>query len=191
MAADEADLEIEMKFSGADFAVLEKKLRDLGAWDQPVRLEIDQYFSAPHRDFAATDEALRLRRIATASFVTYKGPKIDSHTKTRAEVEVPLGHGDQAAQDFTLLLGYLGFKPVAVVRKHRRIFSLDRDDLPLEVCLDEVEEVGRFVELEICAPPSQLDAARSVITNLAKELRLTAAERRSYLELLLAKRSSK
>ena len=48
--------------------------------------------------------------------------------------------------------------------------------------------VGRFAELEIQAPEEQLDAARTVLLQTAAELGLSASERRSYLELLLAAR---
>ena len=35
----------------------------------------DEYFSHPCRDFAATDEAFRVRRAGDDWFVTYKGAK--------------------------------------------------------------------------------------------------------------------
>ena len=44
----------------------------------------------PCRDFAQTDEALRIRTVGDTSFVTYKGPKLDATTKTRRELELPL-----------------------------------------------------------------------------------------------------
>src|SRR5437764_734661 len=61
----------------------------------------------------------------------------------------------------------------------------------VEVCLDDVPEVGRFVELEIQAPEEQLDAARTVLLNVAAELGLSVSERRSYLELLLLSRGER
>ncbi len=151
--------------------------------------EADHYFNAPDRDFARTDEALRLRRIGSANRVTYKGPKRDAQTKTRTEIEVPLAKGDQAAEDFSRLLTHLGYRPVAVVRKQRRIFHLNRAGFALEVCLDEVDDVGRYAELEIVAPEEQLAAARDVVMALAAEWGLGPTERRSYLELLLETRA--
>src|SRR5262245_61667479 len=115
-------LEVEMKFPGADFAAAERRLAEWGAVADPGVTEADHYFNAPDRDFARTDEALRLRRVGRANFVTYKGPKRGTRGKTRTEVEVPLGDGDQVADDFRRLLGYLGYRPVAVVTKHRRLF---------------------------------------------------------------------
>ena len=62
---------------------------------------------------------------------------------------------------------------------------LHRDGFNVEVCLDAVESVGRFVELEILAPSESLAPAKAVILKMADELGLPAQERRSYLELLL------
>src|ERR1700732_1626722 len=108
-------LEVEMKFPVADLSSLERRLADSGAVEEQTLDEADCYFNAPDRDFARTDEALRLRRIGSANFVTYKGPKIDAQTKTRVEVEVPLAEGDRWASDFMQLLTYLGYRKVAVV----------------------------------------------------------------------------
>jgi adenylate cyclase class 2 len=119
--------------------------------------------------------------------VTYKGPKRDPQTKTRAEIEVPLADGDRAAADFTSLLTHLGYRPVAVVRKQRRTLHLTEGSLPVEVCLDDVAGLGRFAELEIIVPEDQLDAARTVLLKLAAELGLHHSERRGYLEMLLTK----
>lgn len=181
-------LEVETKFPTADFAPLQARLADWGAAGPVERQEADHYFNAPDRDFARTDEALRLRRIGAANFVTYKGPKCDAQTKTRTEIEVPLAQGAEPAEQFVQLLRHLGYRPVAVVRKSRRLYRLERHGFALEVCLDDVEGLGRFAELEIQAPEAQLDPARAVLVQTAADLGLSRAERRSYLEMLLAAR---
>ncbi len=179
-------LEVEMKFPATNLAALEQRLRERGASPGKVLCEEDHYFNAPDRDFARTDEALRLRRIGAANFVTYKGPKRDAQTKTRSEIEVPLAEGDRSAADFVNLLKHLGYRPVAVVRKQRRTLSLREGGFPVEVCLDEVEQIGCFAELEIIVPEDQLTEARAVLQRLSAELGLGGSERRSYLEMLLA-----
>jgi adenylate cyclase class 2 len=181
-------LEIEMKFPVADFGPLEPVLTGWGAGAAESRADADHYFNAPDRDFGRTDEALRLRRIGAKNFVTYKGPKRDAQTKTRTEVEVPLAEGDEAARDFAALLTHLGYRPTAVVHKRRAIRHLTRGGFAMEVCLDEVDELGRFVELEILAPEDQLDRARAALLEAAAALGLKNSERRSYLEMLLEKR---
>src|SRR6266516_2675935 len=115
-------LEVEMKFTDADFGLLERRLAEWGATPREPLREADHYFNAPDRDFARTDEALRLRRIGAANFVTYKGPKRDTQTKTRTELEVPLAEGDKAARDFAALLTHLGYRPTAIVRKRRTVY---------------------------------------------------------------------
>ncbi len=178
-------LEVEMKFPVRDFAAVETRLAQIDAHLNCTRHDIDQYFNAPDRDFAQTDEALRIRRIGSANFVTYKGPKLDARTKTRTEVEVPLGDGAATAEAFAQVLTHLGYRPVAVVQKRRRLYHLERNTFSLEVTLDEVQGVGPFVEIETQAPAERLDEARRVVLELATALGLTTSERRSYLELLL------
>jgi adenylate cyclase, class 2 len=179
-------LEVEMKFPVADLSSLQRRLADCGAVEEKTLDEADHYFNAPDRDFARTDEALRLRRIGASNFVTYKGPKLDAQTKTRTEVEVPLAPSDASAEAFSKLLVHLGYRPVAVVRKRRRTFRLKRNGFELEIALDDVEKVGQYAELEIQAPEEHLEAARDVLLKTAAALALTQSERRSYLELLLS-----
>ncbi len=183
-------LEVEMKFSAADTTTLEQRLRAWGAIPEAPLREEDHYHNAPDRDFARTDEALRLRRIGPTNFVTYKGPKRDAQTKTRTEVEVPLAEGDRPAGDFLQLLGHLGYRPVAIVRKHRRIYRVQREGYPVEICLDEVDGVGSFVEVEIVTAEEQLEPAKALVMKLAAELGLGASERRSYLEMWLTNQRS-
>jgi adenylate cyclase class 2 len=181
-------LEVEMKFPVGDFGSLRSQLAAWGATAKERR-DVDYYFNAPDRDFARTDEALRVRCVGSTNCVTYKGPKLDSRTKTRTEIEVGLAPGEQAAEDFRRLLTHLGYRFVAAVSKQRAVYHLEREGFTLEACLDEVESVGRFAELEIQAPEEQLDRARDVLLRTAEALQLTASERRSYLEMLLVKKS--
>jgi adenylate cyclase class 2 len=181
-------LEVEMKFPIADFARLEGKLGARGVFLQETSLQEDHYFNAPDRDFAETDEAFRLRRVGSCNFLTYKGPKQDPKTKTRSEIEVALAPGPEAAEEMSELVERLGYRTVAVVRKTRRIFRTTREGYELVICLDEVTELGRFVELEILAPEHRLDEARKILQAAAAELGLMESERRSYLELLLQKK---
>jgi adenylate cyclase class 2 len=181
-------LEIEMKFPVADFAAIQAKLAQWGARAGEPLDEADHYFNAPDRDFARTDEALRLRRIGDESRITYKGPKQGGPAKTRTEIEVPLAPGDGPADGFSRLVGHLGYRPVAVVRKRRIPYHFDRDGFALEVCCDEVEQLGRFAEVEIVAPPEQRARAEAVLQAVARELGLEKPEPRAYLQMVLALR---
>ncbi len=180
-------LEIEMKCPVADFSLVEQCLARWGIASGDSHQEADHYFNAPDRDFASTDEALRLRRIGPHNLVTYKGPRQATTAKTRVEVEVPLEDGEAAAQDCGRLLQLLGYRPVAIVRKQRICYHLERAGFGLEIALDQVEDLGCFVEVEIRAPEENRDAAQKVLLQVLAELNLTVTERRSYLELLLAR----
>jgi len=182
-------LEVEQKFPVPELAPVESALARLGAQPGPSQEERDLYFGHPARDFSQTDEALRIRRKGPGVFITYKGPKIDQTTKTRREIELPLGPSERPAEDtaaaWAELLLALGFRRVAEVCKLRRKARLARHGFQVEICLDQVSELGSFVELEVVAQDDQLDRARACLAKLAGELGLEKSERRSYLELLL------
>jgi adenylate cyclase class 2 len=179
-------LEVEVKYRAADWPSVRARLAVWGADLVEERTDADHYFNAPDRDFKQTDEAFRLRRIGPRNVLTYKGPKRDTATKTRTEIEVPLADGDEAAADMQRMLAALGYRPVAVVRKRREVYRFTRDGFDVEACLDEVEGVGPFVELEVLTDESRFEYARTVVLRLAAELGLKHQERRSYLEMLLS-----
>ncbi|MCA9267080.1 MAG: class IV adenylate cyclase [Planctomycetales bacterium] len=181
-----AEFEVEQKFALVDSAEMQQRLAERGAAFGQPQSQADRYFAHPGRDFASTDEALRIRSTGEANCITYKGPKLDAATKTRREIELPLAPGAAAAEEFGQLLTALGFTPVAVVRKIRRTARFLFGGRQFEAALDEVENVGRFIELETAADAADLDAARAALLQLAQELGLASPERRSYLELLLA-----
>jgi adenylate cyclase class 2 len=142
-------MEVELKFPVADRAALEAGLATLGAAISGPHIEVDTYFSHPARDFARTDEALRLRRKKDTFFITYKGPKIDAATKTRREIELPLAVDEAGFPSWFGLLEVLGFAKVGEVRKSRRKAHVRWQNQDVEVSLDEVDGLGLFVELEL------------------------------------------
>jgi len=177
--------EVEQKFPVEDLAAVVERLAAMGAKLTEPHEEVDRYFAHPARNFAETDEALRLRRKGEKFLITYKGPKIDTTTKTRQELELPLVADQQSLERWTELLERLGFRQVADVRKQRRKTAIAWQGASVEGSLDEVDRVGQFVELELVVDEHQLDTARATIASLAEKLPLGPTERRSYLELLL------
>jgi adenylate cyclase class 2 len=179
--------EVEQKHRVPDVRALDERLAERGAEVGPPVGQADHYYAHPCRDFAQTDEALRIRTVGDRSFVTYKGPKLDTTTKMRRELELPLDSSDENGSKFAELLRSLGFRLVAVVHKRRRSFQIDVAGRQVEGALDEVDGLGTFVELELMAGESGLDEAQRVISTLASELQLGPSERRSYLEIMLEK----
>ncbi|MCE9603851.1 MAG: class IV adenylate cyclase [Planctomycetia bacterium] len=180
-------LEVEQKFRVVDPAALRARLEGLGvAFATPFR-QVDAYFNHPARDFAATDEALRIRTVGEENFVTYKGPKLDKTVKTRRELEQPLVGGSEAAARFEELLLALGFRATAKVVKRRSAAELQRNGTQFEIVWDEVDEVGTFLEIELVVDSHEIELAKGKILALQDELGLQEVERRSYLEMLLEK----
>lgn len=179
--------EVEMKFPVVGDAEVEARLLAIGARPAAALAQLDRYFAHPCRDFAMTDEALRLRQVGDETELTYKGPRLDATTKTRRELSLPLAGeaGGRTVAAWTALLVALGFREVATVAKRRRPFALERDGHDVEIALDEVECLGPFVELELVADETGIAAARACLASVAAELGLARTERRSYLELLL------
>ncbi|MFB6268044.1 MAG: class IV adenylate cyclase [Halodesulfurarchaeum sp.] len=175
--------EVEVKVR-ADHAQVDEALSDMGATELGTVTQVDTYFDAPHRDFAQTDEALRLRRErgpdgGEETRITYKGPLVEAASKTRAEHETAVGSAETA----TKILEAVGFTRAATVRKERTRFEVDE----LTVTLDTVEGLGEFVEVETAAREDAIEPAREAAYDILRALGLDpeAQIRRSYLELLL------
>ncbi|REJ68270.1 MAG: class IV adenylate cyclase [Planctomycetota bacterium] len=181
-------IEVERKFALGDaHAALqfrEAVARCGGVWQPPVT-QVDVYYAHPQRNFAVTDEALRIRQDGEASEATYKGPKLDATTKTRREITVALVD-DVAAAQLAELFEALGFRAVAEVRKTRSKAELTWRDFALEIACDEVEPLGWFAEIEVVVDESDVETARQALAELVAQLQLAGDERRSYLELMLA-----
>lgn len=181
-----ADYEVELKFrlpSPADG--LKKQLLAIQAVSLGERTQEDIYFRHPVRDFATTDEALRIRRDGDRNAMTYKGPLLDTQSKTRQEIEIDFDSGSHAAEQMWALLRALGFRDVRRIHKLRQLYSLTWQERRFQVGIDQVERLGLFVELESMATDQDWQVARDSALALARQLNLADSERKSYLELLL------
>jgi len=178
--------EVEVKYRLANAAQLERRLAERGAARQPVIVQEDTYLSHPSRDFALTNEALRLRRVMEENRITYKGPRRRGPTKTREEIEISIAPGDAAWHGLFHLFEKLGFRPVATIRKTRTPFHLTVERHDIEVALDQADGLGDFAEIEtLAATEIDLPAAQAAILAVADQLGLTEVEPRSYLRMAL------
>lgn len=177
------EIEIKVRVDSLD-PIREKLIKNNSAIiaDQD---EHDVYFNAPDRDFAVTDEALRLRYVENQKFgkkvppcITYKGAKTGIEGfKAREELIVDLSSGD----DFAKILERLSFRKTADVLKHREIYQCE-DAI---VTLDYLNGIGTFCEIEASSKLSQEESVK-VIEDAAEKYgvigeRLTC----SYLEIVL------
>lgn len=175
-------IEVEVKYrvsrEVADHIV--SKLLSMGGVPLSEEVQEDFYFQHPSRNFAVTDEALRVRRVGNRVEVTYKGPRIDHKSKTREEIRVGVGSLD----DFILILERLGFIQVAKVIKTRKTYRLGENHLHL----DYVNGVGFFIEIEATVErEDEVERKCDELLSKAEELGIPAEgfELRSYLEIIL------
>ncbi len=173
-------LEIEVK-ARADHRQTKELLIKMNAELIGVQHHQDTYFNAPHRDFEDTDEALRIRSVNGISVLTYKGRKLDAISKTREEFETEV----DGSSALSILIA-LGFLESGVVKKKREIFKYK----DIIVCLDKVDSIGEFIEVEICAD-SDIKKHRDRIFDFLKHLGIKEEDsiRTSYLEMLLYKKN--
>jgi len=190
--------EVEVKVQ-AEHDPVRERLAAMDAAHVGGVTQVDTYYNAPDRDFAATDEALRVRRETEHGegrrgegangggpservLLTYKGPLVDDRSKTREEAETRLADEEGVRN----ILTGLGYDPAATVRKERDRYEV----ADCRVTLDRVADLGEFVEVEHhdAVTESDIDAARETVTHLLTDLGLDPEERiqRSYLGLVLA-----
>ncbi|MFW5984096.1 MAG: class IV adenylate cyclase [Halobacteria archaeon] len=173
-------IEVEVKVR-APLDEVKETLESAGAERVVEKTQVDTYFTAPHRDFAETDEALRVRRENGDAYVTYKGPKLDEETKTREEHETAVGDPETTHAVFESL----GFEKFGTVEKHRAVYVLDGTT----VTLDDVERLGEFVEVEVeRTEDDDSEEAREAVFGTLERLGLDPNDSvtDSYLELLYA-----
>lgn len=176
-------LEIELKVRVTSLDNLRQRLISLNAQSCGRMHEHDIYYNAPHRDFAVTDEAIRVRYTDDHAVVTYKGAKIKaSGLKAREELSTAVEFGEV----FEQMLDRLGFTKTAEVNKWRENFRFRN----AAISLDSVDELGTFAEIEIMAENGDSDASAQ-IEKISKEIGIQGEPiLTSYLELLLSKRSA-
>lgn len=175
--------EVEVKVR-ADHGPVRERLQSRDADYLGQVLQVDTYYDHPGRSFPATDEALRIRREEPTdgdptTRLTYKGPLVESASKTREEFESSVG--DAGALD--AILRKLGFEPAPEVSKERERYT----DGGYTVTLDTVEGVGTFVEVERRGTEDEVETLRDGARDLLRELGLDPTDhvRTSYLELVL------
>lgn len=155
-------IEVEVKLRIEDAVLIAANLESQGFEKGNYVKETDIYFNGVDRDFWQTDEALRIRKTKSLDgyylisdydevsdkqpneiyLMTYKGKKLDQVSMSRQEIELQIGDFE-AMKD---VLISLGFKPVLPVVKSRQYYHSEQ----MVACLDYVEGLGHYLELEIC-----------------------------------------
>jgi adenylate cyclase class 2 len=135
--------EIEIKLKAKNFENLEKSLNDKGVFlSQPVtQQDVIYTLNNSTKEFDVAEEndvVIRIRYLKDRAILTLKKQCSSESDNLEYETEVK-----EPEQIHGILLT-LGWKPIIEVNKVRRKGRLEE----YEICLDQVEKLGNFVELE-------------------------------------------
>ncbi len=179
-------IEVEVKLPVEDLVRIREKLTAIGFQRKQLLREEDHYYDTTDGRIQNNGEAIRIRKTMdlltkeTETMVTFKGKKVDQVSMTRTELETAVGDGETMHRIFEAL-GYAEVPPTVIK---------ERDELAWEnmnACLDEVEGLGSFLELEIVIGDEEdKEAALARIEEILKSLGYTLSDtiRTSYLTLL-------
>jgi len=190
-------IEVEYKYAVESIETVTAELDRLNAAFVETVHQKDVYFDHLHDNFKEKDIAFRIRScqqpsgsplgspLDSITWLTYKGPNQDPIGKIREEHEIRL-ENESASETLEKILTGVGFRPVVPVQKERGRYRLGADGFQVEFCLDQVEGLGAFAEIEILVEEqSQVEQAKATITRLAQQFGLSQPIRTSYLDLLL------
>lgn len=168
-----ASVNVELKARDRDPEGTAARCLALGAVDQGTLIQRDTYFGARHG-------RLKLRQQGSASeLIAYRRPDGGEPTES-SYVLAPIGAAGELSEALESALG-----TVVVVSKRRRLLLWQG----VRIHLDEVEDLGTFVELEAVIPDAgELATAHEKVAQLRGELRIEDDElvAGGYADLLLA-----
>jgi len=138
-------LEIEAKIKVENLDPYAQRLKLLGLHLHRQYIQRDYFFDRPDRTLTNADCGLRLRIQADDKnqqiMLCHKGPRAaDASFKRRPEIEFTVDDLNAARE----LIEALGYELTIAFEKRRFQWLLDE----CSVCLDEVIEIGYFIEIE-------------------------------------------
>ena len=173
-------IEVETKLKINNIKRMIERISGLKGEYKGEKTELDLYFDHPDIRIFRSGSALRVRDANGVCLLTYKGPKKDDETTSREEIEI----GIESAREMQKILAELGFYVLCEVKKQRKTYLL-RD---LVITLDEVEDLGEFIEVEGKASNEEAYMKKKKeIFMLLNELELSSEKisQKSYLEMTL------
>jgi adenylate cyclase, class 2 len=157
-------MEIEIKAQFEDKEKVKEALASLGAKEEKVKRQIDEYYSHPSRDTRKTNEYIRLRyKPGENKGVFAYHVNIADGVNKEYEVEV------DNLETFKEILKNFGFPLLGVIDKRRETFKLDQ----FSITFDEVKDIGNFLEIEVDGEESEIEEKRAECIEMLKKLGLS------------------
>lgn len=186
MAHNDIEIEIKLAVAKVEFDAAEKFLQENGHFEGSHH-HLDTYFTPADRDWMAEPHPVQYLRIGTRNGKTilcYKHYYInpDGSPHYCDEFETLVENRDQLEKIFSALK----MRTVLEVDKQRETFVYK--DV-LEIALDNVKNLGYFIEIESLKDLGGIDKAKEEIFKAAKEIGLKELriDGKGYVQLLYEK----
>ncbi|MFH0835568.1 MAG: class IV adenylate cyclase [Candidatus Micrarchaeota archaeon] len=188
MAHENVEVEIKIPVVEKKFAGVKSRLAERAEFVKESR-QSDEYFTPAHRNFvepAFPSEWLSIRERGGKTILNYKHWRPDN-----ADVKTHCDEYETEVSDaarLRKLLDALDFRKLVTVEKKRLVYRVGND---FEIALDEVAELGFFIEIEALKDFGGVEATREKLFEYAGELGLDARkefEKRGYPYMLMKKK---
>lgn len=112
-------------------------------------IEEDTYYTDKEMNYIKDRICLRTRKTNEDKLeLTYK-PKTDNATEKYGKREVNIQINIEDYEDVKYVIEELGFIQYVSFRKHRKTYTKIIDNTEYNIMVDEIENVGKYIELEI------------------------------------------
>lgn len=183
------NIEVELKFQLLNANTFKAALSGI---EPTIKMQHqkDIYFNPPHKDFLASrliSEWLRLRKTEKNSSINYKNWHIKEGENT-----VSCDEQETVVENFKQMyeiLSSLGFIEIATVEKYRTSWIIDK----AEISIDEVTDLGSYIEIEAKGDFSSIEEAKNYIYNYLEKTEANLGEQdfRGYPFRILEKKGYK
>jgi len=174
-------MEIEIRAEINNIADIEKKLIGLGAKLVKRKKQVDKYFGEINLfKKIGYSFMMRVRNEGDKNYLTYKGAA-SKKDGVWEEYEFEIVNGDVAQK----MLTAMGLEEIIQVRKNRIEYKLDN----LSICLDNIAELGNFIEIE---SQDDNDVDKAELKKIMEKLNINENKiiNKGYITLLLIKNKS-
>lgn len=179
------EIEVKGSFAGT-YEELQQKLVGLGAQSEKEVQQNDTIFlpkGTTFGDITRGMPVLRIRDENGEAIFTIKQKTENLLTAIELETKV------DSATDFVRMLDLMNYAPVMELKKHRTLYKLEE----FELCADEVEGLGVFIEVEQIADESaDVDVIQARLWEFLARLGVKTEDRvtKGYDNLLWRKQNS-
>ena len=167
MAHNDVEVEVKMPVDEKTFLGVKNKLSKIAKFVRKIGQE-DTYFTPIHRNFVEPKypfEWLSIRKRGDKVIINYKHfhPENVEVTTHCDEFETEVNSNDKLEKIFSAL----NLTKLVTVKKEREVYVY-KDEF--EIALDDVKELGNFIEIEALKHDGSVEAVRKRLLEFAEEL---------------------